>query len=46
MLPIQDTLVQNQIISIKNELLQNPNITGATTSYNVMGMGTADSDVG
>ena len=38
-LPIQDTLVQNQIGSIKNELLQNPNITGATTSYNVMGMG-------
>ena len=41
-LPIQDTLVQNQIGSIKNELLQNPNITGATTSYNVMGMGTGD----
>ena len=38
-LPIQDTLVQNQIGSIKNELLQNPNITAATTSYNVMGMG-------
>ena len=38
-LPIQDTLVHNQIVSIKNELLQNPNITGATTSYNVMGMG-------
>ncbi len=41
-LPIQDTLVQNQIGSIKNELLQNPNITGGTTSYNVMGMGTGD----
>jgi putative ABC transport system permease protein len=38
-LPIQDTLVQNQIVSIKNEFLQNPNITGASTSYNVMGMG-------
>ena len=38
-LPIQDTLVQNQLGSIKNELLQNPNITAATTSYNVMGMG-------
>ena len=38
-LPIQDTLVQNQIGSIKNELLQNPNITAATTSYNVLGMG-------
>ena len=39
MLPIQDTLVENQIVSIKNELLQHSNITGATTSYNVMGMG-------
>ena len=38
-LPIQDTLVQNQIGSIKNELLQNPNITAATTSYNILGMG-------
>ncbi len=38
-LPIQDTLVQNQIVSIKNELLQNPSISSATTSYNVMGMG-------
>ncbi|HEX6224506.1 MAG TPA: ABC transporter permease [Chryseolinea sp.] len=38
-LPIQDTLVENQIVSIKNELLQHSNITGATTSYNVMGMG-------
>lgn len=38
-LPIQDTLVQNQISAIKTELLQNPRITQATTSYNVMGMG-------
>ena len=38
-LPVQDTLVQNQLTSIKNEFLQNPKITAATTSYNVMGMG-------
>ncbi|WP_276372792.1 ABC transporter permease [Chryseolinea sp. H1M3-3] len=38
-LPIQDTLVQNQITAIKHELLQNPRISSATTSYNVMGMG-------
>jgi putative ABC transport system permease protein len=38
-LPIQDTLVQNQIGAIKNEFLQNPRIKTATTSYNVMGMG-------
>lgn len=38
-LPIQDTLVQNQITAIKNEFLQNPKITQATTSYNVLGMG-------
>ncbi len=38
-LPIQDTLVQNRIVSIKNELLQNPKITEATTAYNVIGMG-------
>jgi putative ABC transport system permease protein len=38
-LPIQDTLVQNQITSIKNEFLQNPQISGATTSYNVLGTG-------
>lgn len=38
-LPIQDTLVQNQITSIKNELLQHPKITSATTSYSVLGMG-------
>lgn len=38
-LPIQDTLVEKQITSIKHQLLQNPNISAATTSYNVMGMG-------
>ncbi len=38
-LPIQDTLVQNQLTSIKNELLQNPRITAATTAYTVIGMG-------
>ena len=37
-LPIQDTLVQRQLSGIKHEFLQNPNIPGATTSYNVMGM--------
>ena len=36
-LPIQDTLVQNQLQGIKGELLQNPRITAATTSYNVPG---------
>ncbi|HTH54685.1 MAG TPA: ABC transporter permease [Cyclobacteriaceae bacterium] len=38
-LPVQDTLVQNQLASIKNEFLRNPRITAATTSYNVPGMG-------
>jgi putative ABC transport system permease protein len=38
-LPIQDTLVQNQLTAIKHEFLQNPRITAATTSYNVPGMG-------
>jgi putative ABC transport system permease protein len=38
-LPVQDTLVENQIHSIKAEFLQNPKITAAATSYNVMGMG-------
>lgn len=37
LLPIQDTLVQNQINGIKNEFLSNPNITAATTSYSVPG---------
>jgi putative ABC transport system permease protein len=37
-LPIQDTLVQRQLGGIKNDFLQNPRITAATTSYNVMGM--------
>ncbi|HOX83275.1 MAG TPA: ABC transporter permease [Chryseolinea sp.] len=39
LLPIQDTLVQRQLTGIKSEFLQNPHITGATTSYNVFGMG-------
>lgn len=38
-LPIQDTLVRNQMVSIKNELMQNPRISGAATANNVMGMG-------
>ena len=38
-LPVQDTLVQNQLTAIKNEFLQNPRITATTTSYNVPGMG-------
>lgn len=42
-LPIQDTLVQNNIVSIKNELKQNPKITEATTSYSVLGMGVGGS---
>jgi putative ABC transport system permease protein len=37
-LPIQDTLVQNQLSGIKADFLQNPRITGATTSYNVPGL--------
>ena len=38
LLPIQDTLVEHQIGAIKNEMLKNPYITKATTSYNVMGL--------
>lgn len=38
-LPIQDTLVQNNLTAIKNELMQNPRITSAATSYSVLGMG-------
>jgi putative ABC transport system permease protein len=38
-LPVQDTLVQNQLTAIKNEFLKNPRITATTTSYNVPGMG-------
>ena len=38
-LPVQDTLVQNQLTAIKNEFLKNPKITATTTSYNVPGMG-------
>ncbi len=38
-LPIQDTLVQNQIGAIKNEFLRYPSISSVTTSYDVIGMG-------
>ncbi len=38
-LPIQDTLVEKQIASIKTEFLRYPKITGATTSYHVLGTG-------
>jgi putative ABC transport system permease protein len=37
-LPIQDTLVQHQIQAIKQDFLQQPHITEATTAYGVMGM--------
>lgn len=39
-LPVQDTLVQNQLTAIKNEFLQHPKISAATTSYSVLGTGT------
>jgi len=45
LLPIQDTLVQNQIDGIKHEFLQNPRIMAATTSYNVPGMNVDGSSV-
>jgi putative ABC transport system permease protein len=45
LLPIQDTLVEKQINSIKNEFLQNPHIIAATTSQNVMGLNTGGSAV-
>jgi putative ABC transport system permease protein len=38
-LPVQDTVVQNQLGAIKNEFLQHPKISAATTSYQVLGMG-------
>jgi len=38
LLPIQDSVVENHISAIKNEFLQNPHITAATTAYNVMGI--------
>ena len=38
-LPIQDSLVQNNLAAIKTEFLQNPKITSAATSYSVLGMG-------
>jgi putative ABC transport system permease protein len=45
LLPIQDTLVQNQISAIKNEFLQYPTIKGATTSYGVPGLNVGGSAV-
>lgn len=44
-LPIQDTLVQRQLSGIKNEFLQNPAITQATTSYHIPGFNTGGSTV-
>lgn len=38
-LPIQDSLVQNNLTAIKNEFAQNPKILSAATSYSVPGMG-------
>ncbi len=38
LLPIQDTLVQNQIGSIKQEFLSYPSVKGTTTSYHVPGV--------
>jgi putative ABC transport system permease protein len=38
LLPIQDSVVENHMSAIKNEFLQNPHITAATTAYNVMGI--------
>ncbi len=37
LLPVQDTTVEKNLGAIKNEMLLNPKITKATTSYNVMG---------
>jgi putative ABC transport system permease protein len=45
LLPIQDTLVQKQINGIKNEFLQYPNITAATTSHNVPGLNVSGGSV-
>jgi putative ABC transport system permease protein len=38
LLPVQDTTVERRLGAIKNEMLQNPRITKATTAYNVMGV--------
>lgn len=38
LLPVQDTLVQKQITSIKQEFLKYPAVKGATTSYHVPGL--------
>lgn len=40
LLPVQDTLVENQLVSIKNEFLRYPSIKAATTAYNVPGLNT------
>jgi putative ABC transport system permease protein len=45
LLPIQDTIIEKQIGSIKSDFLQNPNILEATTSYNVLGMNVGGSTV-
>ena len=37
-MPIQDSVIQKQILPIQNEILKNPNILSATTSQNVIGM--------
>lgn len=42
-IPIQDTLVQKQISSIRGEMVQHTGIKAAATSYNVMGMGVGGS---
>lgn len=41
-IPIQDSLVQNNLTAIRNELMQYPKITSAATSYSVLGMGVGD----
>jgi putative ABC transport system permease protein len=40
MLSIQDTVVENSVDAIRNELIQNPKITSVTTSYNIPGFNT------
>jgi putative ABC transport system permease protein len=45
LLPVQDTLVQNQISSIKQEFLKYPAVKGATTSYHVPGMNVSGGSV-
>lgn len=38
LLPVQDTLVQNQISGIKQEFLKYPSVKAATTAYHVPGL--------